>query len=286
MVMRLYQKSMNPALNEIQNLKRKFSLNQKEAQQYHKIIQHRLNKELSAVKKLNLLKGKLILECGTGQGRFTQALVKNLLRPNQTLYSIDSTPQMIINIRSKIKRKNFHPRVADLWKIPFPDSHFDVLVSHYTLHGLRSKSEDFLKPYKEMIRVLKPEAPLIAMTFYYDKKENSSAYFYHRLIQLSYQDKGICFFGLKSPRIYKNFLMKAGLTNIQSQRINFDSLKYPEELKEKIQLSRSKEEKSLINKIKSPKLRKEAQKVLRSSEDISESKSIKIGPTLLLWGKK
>lgn len=280
------QNSMNSTLKEIQNLKQQFSLTQKDAQQYYKIIQNRLSKELSAVKKLNLLKGRLILECGTGQGRFTQGLVDNLLEPDQILYTIDSTPQMIKNAQTKIRRKNFYPQVADLWKIPFPDNHFDALVSHYTLHGLRSKSKDFLKPFKEMVRVLKPRAPLIAMTFYYDKGENSSAYVYHRLIQLNYKDKGINFFGLKSPRIYKNFLKKAALTNIHSMRINFDSLKYPEKLREKIQQTRLRDEKNLIKKIKPAKLKKEAEKVLRSFEGESELKNQKIGPTLLLWGKK
>ncbi len=277
---------MNPALKEIQNLKQQFSLTQKEAQQYHKIIQPRLSKEISAVKKLNLLKGRLILECGTGQGRFTQGLVDNLLKPDQVLYTIDSAPQMIKNIQTKIRRKNFYPQLADLWKIPFPDNHFDALISHYTLHGLRSKSKDFLIPFKEMTRVLKPGAPLIAMTFYYDKWENSSAYLYHRLIQLNYQDKGISFLGLKSPRIYKNFLTEAGLTNIKSKVINFNSLNYPEKLKEKIQQTRLRDEKNLIKRIKSAKLRKEAEKVLRSFESKPELKNQKIGPTLLLWGRK
>jgi ubiquinone/menaquinone biosynthesis C-methylase UbiE len=277
---------MNPALKEIQNLKQQFSLTQKEALQYHKIIQHRLNKELSAVKKLNLLRGKLILECGTGQGRFTQGIVQNLLRPDQVLYTIDSSPLMIKNIRSKIRMKNFYTQVADLWKIPFPDNHFDTLISHYTLHGLRSKSKDFLKPFKEMLRVLKPGAPFIAMTFYYNKKENLPAYVYHRLIQLNYQDKGINFFGLKSPEVYKGFLKKAGLTNIHFKMIDFDSLKYPEELREKIQQTRLKDEKNLIKKIKSAKLRKEAERIIKSLESKPELKNQKIGPTLLLWGRK
>jgi len=277
---------MNPTIKEIRDLKRQFSLTRKEAQQYYKIIKQRLDEELFAVKKLNLLKGKLILECGTGQGRFTQGIVSNLLRPDQVLHTIDSSTEMVKNIRSKIKRNNFYPLVADLWKIPFPDNHFDVLITHYTLHGLRSKSKNFLKPFKEMVRVLKPRAPLIAMTFYYAKGENSSAYVYHRLIQLNYQDKGINFLGLKRPETYQDFLKKAGLTNIHSKRLNFDFLKYPGELREKIQQTRLRDEKNLIKKIKSPKLKKEAQRVLRSFEDKPESKSIKMGPTLLLWGKK
>ncbi len=277
---------MNKLQKEIQNLKRQFSLTPKEAQQYHKIIQQKLNKEISEVKKLNLLKGKLILECGTGQGRFTQALVKDLVKPNQVLYSIDSTPGMIKNIRSKIRRNNFHPLVADLWKIPFPDNYFDALITHYTLHGLRSRGKDFSKPFKEMVRVLKPGAPLIAMTFYYDEGENASAYVYHRLIQLNYQDKGVHFFGLKHPKIYRDFLEKAGLKNIHSTRIDFDFLKYPKTLREKIETGRLREEKSLIQSMKSSKLKKEAQRVLKSFEDKPQFKGDKIGPTLLLWGRK
>ncbi|HVP36059.1 MAG TPA: class I SAM-dependent methyltransferase [Terriglobales bacterium] len=277
---------MNKSQIEIENLKRQLSLSQKEAEQYHEIIQYKLNKEISAVKKLNLLKGKLILECGTGQGRFTQSIVDNLIKSDQALYTIDSAPHMIKNVSSKIRKKNFYPQVADLWKIPFPVNHFDALVSHYTLHGLRSKNKNFLTPYQEMIRTLRPGAPLIAMTFYYSKGKNSSAFVYHRLIQLYYQDRKVNFFGLKKPDVYINLLKKAGLRNIKSKVINLDSFPFSERLRDKIHSARLKEEKNLIKKIKSPKLRKEAEKVLNNFESKSESKNQKIGPTLLLWGKK
>jgi hypothetical protein len=154
------------------------------------------------------------------------------------------------------------------------------------LHGLRSKKKDFLKPFKEMIRVLKPGAPFVAMTFYYAKGENLPAYLYHRLIQLNYQDKKINFFSLQKPEIYKNLLKKAGLKQIKSKIINYNSIKFPKELRNKIWNARLKEEKSLIKKIKSSKLRKTAQEVLKSFEDKPELKNQKIDPTLLLWGKK
>ncbi len=277
---------MNKIYKEIQNLKRQFSLSSTEAKEYYSIIQQKLEKETSVVKKLNLLKGNIILECSTGSGNFTRKLLDKILKPDQTLYTIDSSPEMIKKISSSIKRKNLHPQVAELWKLPFPDNHFDALVSHYTLHGLRSKNRDFLKPIKEMVRVLKPGAPFVAMTFYYAKGKNLPAYFYHRLIQLNYLDKKMNFFGLQKPEIYKKLLRKAGLRQIKSKVINYDSIKFPEELRNKLWDARLKEEKRLIKKIKSSKLKREAQKVLKSFEDKPELKKQKIGPTLLLWGKK
>jgi len=277
---------MNKIQKEIQDLKKQFGLTLKEAKEYSKIIQKRLEKEISAVKKLNLLKGNIILECSTGQGKFTQKLIDNLIKPKQSLYTIDSSPEMKKNIQLKIRRNNFHPQIADLWKLPFKDNHFDALISHYTLHGLRSQKRDFLKPIKEMVRVLKPGAPFVAMTFYYAKGKNLPAYFYHRLIQLDYQDKNINFFGLQKPEIYKKLLKKAGLKQIKSKIINYNSIKFPKELRNKIWDARLKEEKDLIKKIKSLKLKKEAQKVLENFEDKSELKNQKVGPTLLLWGKK
>ena len=277
---------MNPIQREIQNLTQQFGLTFKETKEYYRIIQQRLEKEISEVKKLNLLKGNLILECSTGQGKFTQKLIEDLLKPEQSLYTIDSSPEMIKKFRSNLRRKNLHPQIADLWKLPFKDNHFNAIISHYTLHGLRSKKKDFLKPFKEMIRVLKPGAPFVAMTFYYAKGENLPAYLYHRLIQLNYQDKKINFFSLQKPEIYKNLLKKAGLKQIKSKIINYNSIKFPKELRNKIWDVRLKEEKGLIQKIKSSKLRKTAQEVLKSFEDKPELKNQKIGLTLLLWGKK
>ncbi|HEX9913151.1 MAG TPA: methyltransferase domain-containing protein [candidate division Zixibacteria bacterium] len=276
---------MNKIYKEILNLKNQFALTTEEAKEYYSIIQQRLEEEVSAVKKLNLLKGNIILECSTGSGNFTRKLLDKILKPDQTLYTIDSSPEMIKKISSSIKRKNLHPQVADLWKLPFPDNHFDALVSHYTLHSLRSKNRDFLKPIKEMVRVLKPGAPFVAMTFYYTKGKNLPAYFYHRLIQLNYLDKKMNFFGLQKPEIYRELLKKAGLRQIKSKVINYDSIKFPEELRNKLWDVRLKEEKSFIKKIKSSKLKREAQKVLESFENRSELKNQKISPTLLLWGK-
>jgi len=277
---------MNNIKIEIQNLKNQFALTQNEAEEYYRIIQQRLEEEVSAVKKLNLLKGNIILECSTGSGNFTQKLLDKILKPEQTLYTIDSSPEMIKIICSNIKRINLHPQVADLWKLPFKDNHFDALISHYTLHGLRSKDKNFLKPFKEIVRVLKPGAPFVAMTFYYAKGKNLPAYFYHRLIQLNYLDKKMNFFGLQKPEIYKKLLRKAGLKQIKSKIISYNSIKFPDELRNKIWDARLKEEKGLIQKIKSSKLRKTAQEVLKSFEDKPELKNQKIGPTLLLWGKK
>ncbi len=277
---------MNNSKKEISNLKKLFALTSKEAQVYFRIVQQRIKKEIAEVKKLNLLKGKFVLECSTGQGKFTQGLLEGFLSPNQTLYSIDSTPGLIKKIRQKIRKKNFKPKVADLWDLPFPDNHFDALISHYTLHSLRSKNKNFLKPFQEMVRVLKPGAPFIAMTFYYDKGKNLPAYYYHRLFQLSYQDKKINFLSLKKPGIYIDYLRKAGLRCIKSMVISYESLKFPEELRRKIWNERLKEEEPSIQKIKSLKLRREAQGILKSFEDKPELKSQGIGPTILIWGKK
>jgi ubiquinone/menaquinone biosynthesis C-methylase UbiE len=277
---------MNEAQKEIQNFRKQLTLTTKEAQEYYKIIQQRIEKEITEVKKLNLLKGRFFLECSTGQGKFTQGLIERLLNPHQTLYSIDSTPGLIKNIRSKIRKKNFKPKVADLWNLPFPDNHFDALISHYTLHSLRSKNKNFLKPFQEMVRVLKPGAPFIAMTFYYDKGKNLPAYYYHRLFQLSYQDKKINFLSLKKPKIYIYYLRKAGLKNIKYKIIDYDTMKFPQELRVKIWQTRLKEEKRGVRKIKSLTLRRETLKILKSFENMPKLKSQGIGPTVLLWGRK
>jgi hypothetical protein len=68
--------------------------------------------------------------------------------------------------------------------------------------------------------------------------------------------------------------------------INFDSFPFPEKLRDKIHAARLKEEKNLIKKIKLSKLKKEAEELLRNFEDKLELKNQKIGPTLLLWGRK
>lgn len=277
---------MNKTQKEIQNLKKQFALTTKEAQAYYRISQQRIGREITEVKKLNLLKGRFILECSTGQGKFTQGLVEKLLSSNQILYSIDSTPGLIKNIRSKIKKKNFKPRVADLWNLPFPDNYFDALISHYTLHSLRSKNKSFLKPFQEMVRVLKPGTPFLAMTFYYDKGKKLPAFYYHRLFQLSYREKKINFLSLKKPKIYIDYLRKAGFKDIKHKIINYETIKFPQELRVKIWDARLQEQKREVRKIKSITLKSEAQKILENFENMPEFKNQGNGPTVLLWGRK
>lgn len=278
-------------------LKQKYKLNTQEIKEYQRITFIRRKKETESLKELGILSGTKILECGTGRGRFTESLRNDILSPHQILYTVDSCIQCILRTKNLFKkfkgespRKNslrkVYPIIADICHLPFPDNFFDVVISHYTLHGLLYKNRDSLRPFKEMVRVLKPRSPLIAMTFYYDKKENLPAYIYHRLVQLNYQDKKINFLGLQKPEIYKNFLKKAGLKGIKSKVINFDSFKLSEELKKKIEDARLEEEKNLIKKIKSSKIKKEAERVLKSFKDKPELKIQNIGPTILIWGKK
>jgi ubiquinone/menaquinone biosynthesis C-methylase UbiE len=102
-----------------------------------------------------------ILEAGCGNGRNMDWFVKN----NFQIYGIDQSEAAILNLRSKyqdLDEKRL--QVSMVEKLPFPDNHFDHIISSAVLHFAKSEFH-FKEMICEMLRVLKPGGSLfIRMT--------------------------------------------------------------------------------------------------------------------------
>jgi ubiquinone/menaquinone biosynthesis C-methylase UbiE len=275
-------------------LRQKYKLTPKEIKEYQRITLFRRKKEAESLKELGLLSGTKILECGTGRGRFTENLRDDILNPNQILYTVDSNIQTIKYISDKFKGKSskakfggkVYPLIADICHLPFQNNSFDTVISHYTLHGIKTKDRNFLKAYQEMKRVLKLGKCFVGMTFYFDGRQNYSAYLRHKLFQLGYKDQGINFCGLKRPEDYLNYFKRAGFKKMECEKIEYPSSPFFEKITEKIFKIDLADQRKEIKKIKSEKLKKQAEKVWEEFKNYQSPDKFGFGPTILIRGTK
>ena len=90
-----------------------------------------------------------------GHGRNSEYFIKN----NYDIYGIDKKEIAIASLHKKINewnpnfpQQNFS--VASLEEIPFPDNHFEFIISSAVLHFSENRNH-FAALFKEHIRVLK-----------------------------------------------------------------------------------------------------------------------------------
>lgn len=96
----------------------------------------------------NYFKGKNILDCGCGAGRFTYVL--STLKPKK-IFGIDLSKENI-NVANKIfKNKNISFKVGNNLKIPFKSENFDFVYSSGVVHH----TKNLKKAIKELFRVCK-----------------------------------------------------------------------------------------------------------------------------------
>jgi len=95
-----------------------------------------------------------VLDVGCGPGRLAMHIARQA--PGLTVTGIDISPDMIELARRRAEAWNLSNRVrfqvADVGALPFPDSHFDLVVSTFSLHHWR----DHARGLAEVCRVLKP----------------------------------------------------------------------------------------------------------------------------------
>ena len=102
-----------------------------------------------------------VLDIGIGTGLLTDRMPRNL-----DLYGIDISPKMMDKIRQKglpVKLK-----VGGFLDIPFPNGHFDGIVSTFAFHHLTPEEKE--KAYVEMSRVLKPNGFIIIADFMFENE--------------------------------------------------------------------------------------------------------------------
>jgi len=275
-------------------LRQKYKLTLKEIKEYQRITLIRRQKEAESLKELGLLSGTKILECGTGRGRFTENLRDDILNPNQILYTVDSNTQTIKYVFNRFKGKSskvkfggkVYPLIADICHLPFQNNSFDTVISHYTLHGIKTKDRNFLKAYQEMKRVLKLGKCFVAMTFYFDGKQNYFAYLRHKLFQLEFKDQGINFCGLKRSEDYLDYFKRAGFKKMECKKIEYPSSPFFEKITKKIFKIDLADQRKEIEKIKSDKIKKQAGDVWEEFKNYRSPYKFRLGPTISLWGTK
>lgn len=106
------------------------------------------------------LAGQTILDAGCGNGRNMFWFYHN----NYNLYAIDRNPESIEQVKELYPKQENHYFVADLTNLPFDDNSMDHVINSAVLHFAES-TEQFLKMFSELVRVLRPGGSLfIRMT--------------------------------------------------------------------------------------------------------------------------
>lgn len=98
--------------------------------------------------KENYFKGRKILDCGCGAGRFTYVL--STLRPKK-IFGIDLSKENINLARKIFKNKKISFKTGNNLKIPFKSENFDFVYSSGVVHH----TQNMKKAIKELFRVCK-----------------------------------------------------------------------------------------------------------------------------------
>src|ERR1043165_1690349 len=93
------------------------------------------------------LRGKVILEAGSGAGRFTEILAK----PGAKIISFDLSNAVDANYENNGDKENVFLFQGDIYKIPFPDGYFDFVFCH----GVLQHTPDPNEAYRSLFRKLK-----------------------------------------------------------------------------------------------------------------------------------
>ena len=117
---------------------------------FDQILKNRFNSEMK------------ILDAGCGGGRNLIYFLRN----NYKVFGVDQNAEAIEQIRllaqtisPNLPPENFQTSAVE--KMPFPDEHFDAVISSAVLHFARDERH-FIKMLAEMWRVLKPDGLFFA----------------------------------------------------------------------------------------------------------------------------
>jgi ubiquinone/menaquinone biosynthesis C-methylase UbiE len=111
-----------------------------------------------------LVPGESVLDVGCGTGSLVIA-AKQRVGPAGIVAGIDASPEMINRANRKAKRRGTEVvlKNAPAEALPFPDAHFDAVLSTLMLHHLPVKARHAC--VREIRRVLKPGGRVLAVDF-------------------------------------------------------------------------------------------------------------------------
>ena len=108
--------------------------------------------------------GQSVLDIGCGTGTLAMA-AKRRAGPFGSVHGIDASPEMIARARKKARKAGVDVTFTNgvVEGLPFPDEHFDTVLSTLMLHHLpRAAREPCVR---EIRRVLKPGGRVLAVDF-------------------------------------------------------------------------------------------------------------------------
>ena len=91
-----------------------------------------------------------VLDVGTGPGRIARSLAHD--HPTWTVEAVDLSPQMIEYARAEDPHGTVTFTVGDVAALPYPDAHFDLIVSSMSQHHWA----DVAAGLRDLRRVLRP----------------------------------------------------------------------------------------------------------------------------------
>ncbi len=118
----------------------------------------------SMLRMARLQPGESVLDVGCGTGTLAIA-AKRQVGPTGTVHGADASPEMIARAEKKARKAGvevgFERAIAEA--LPFPDAHFDAVLSTLMLHHLPRAARQ--QCASEMRRVLKPGGRALAVDF-------------------------------------------------------------------------------------------------------------------------
>ena len=104
-----------------------------------------------------VVRRKTVLELATGTG----LIAKNIVNSAAHIEATDASPEMIAEARRDNQSAKLHFSVQDMFRLPYADGSFDVIIVANALHIVPEPE----KALSEIHRVLKDDGVLVAPTF-------------------------------------------------------------------------------------------------------------------------
>ena len=108
--------------------------------------------------------GEVVLDVGCGTGTLAIAAGRHV-GPSGSVHGVDASPEMIVRATKKASKAGVAAafRIGVVESLPYPDAHFDVVLSTLMLHHLPRKARQ--ECALEIRRVLKPGGRVLAVDF-------------------------------------------------------------------------------------------------------------------------